>query len=403
MPGTPLSLPIGRRDFMARSGGALAFVGAGWPAAVNASPAPRLIIVSLDGGADGLALLPPHGDICYRRARGPLALESAELSLHATDLDGFFALHPALAPLRPFYRRGELLAIPAVGNGSQTLSHADARLHFAGWDGASQSEGSGWLRRALALHEGGRTAALNIGPGEVPLLLRGQQPLTILPAVSPTTPADRLADGIADLHRGDIIFAESLGRLGIGAATNGDFVSDRQRRRNAIFDAMMGSAGRIMADARGPMVASIGLGGWDTHAEQGSAGGRLALVMAGLADGLTAFAMACGDTWRSTVVLVATEFGRTVAPNREGGTDHGAAGSAFLMGGAVGGGRVLGRWPGLKAEQLTRDGALAPTTDLRAVFKGALVGHLGLPRDAVENDVFPGSANVLPLRNLFRT
>jgi uncharacterized protein (DUF1501 family) len=104
-PGVTALAPIGRRDFMARSGTALALAGAGWPAAVKASDPPRLMIVSLDGGADGLALLPPHGDSRYHSVRGPLALESAELSLHATDCDGFFALHPAMAGLRAFYRR----------------------------------------------------------------------------------------------------------------------------------------------------------------------------------------------------------------------------------------------------------------------------------------------------------
>ena len=402
MAGLSASLTVGRRDFVARSIGMLTLAGTPWPAVADASPAPRLVIVTLDGGADGLALLPAYGDTCYRRARGPLAVESAALLRHGMDLDGFFALHPALAPLFPMYRRGEFLALPAVGIGSPTPSHAEARRQFGAWRGTSQGEGSGWLRRSLALHEGGRTLILNLSRGEIPLLLRGQQPVKIVSPVWPTGPADGLADGIADLHRGDIIFAASLARLGVGAATSGGFVEDRQRRRNAVFKAMMGSAGRASADAQGPMVALISLGGWDTHARQGSLYGRLSLAMSGLADGLSALEAACGEAWRSTVVLVGTEFGRAVAPNREGGTDHGAAAAAFLIGGAVAGGRVLGRWPGLGADQLTRDGTLAPTTDLRAVLKAVLVDHLGLPRDEVENDVFPESADIPPLQDLFR-
>ena len=132
-------------------------------------------------------------------------------------------------------------------------------------------------------------------------------------------------------------------------------------------------------------------GGWDTHANQGVLTGRLANHLKGLSEGVTALKQALGPVWAETAVVVATEFGRTAAPNGTKGTDHGTAGVAFVAGGRVAGGRVLADWPGLSMDRLYQRRDLAPTTDLRAIFKGLLVGHLGLPAADVERAVFPGS------------
>jgi uncharacterized protein (DUF1501 family) len=142
--------------------------------------------------------------------------------------------------------------------------------------------------------------------------------------------------------------------------------------------------------------------GWDTHADQGTSTGRLAIALAGLAEGLEALAIACGDTWRRTVVLVATEFGRSVAMNGMKGTDHGIASSAFLLGGAVAGGRVEGRWPGLAIDQLDSHRNLAPTVDLRALIKAVLIDHLNLTRAAIDKFVFPNAVPVAPIPDLIR-
>ena len=144
------------------------------------------------------------------------------------------------------------------------------------------------------------------------------------------------------------------------------------------------------------------LGGWDTHSAQGATGGRLAAPLAQLAEGLTEFAAASGPAWSDTAIVVATEFGRTVAANGTGGTDHGTGGVAFLLGGAVAGGRVAGTWPGLSANALFEGRDLAPTTDLRSVFKGLLGGHLGLPADALERVIFPNSREAPPLSGMLR-
>ncbi|MBL8707314.1 MAG: DUF1501 domain-containing protein, partial [Rhodospirillales bacterium] len=144
------------------------------------------------------------------------------------------------------------------------------------------------------------------------------------------------------------------------------------------------------------------IGGWDTHANQGAVRGRLAQVLQTLAEGMKTLADGLGPAWAKTVVLVATEFGRTVQVNGTGGTDHGTGGVAFLLGGAVNGGRVIADWPGLSPARLFEGRDLAPTTDLRAVAKAVLVDHLRLPAAAVDAQVFPSSAGVKPMAKLIR-
>jgi uncharacterized protein (DUF1501 family) len=142
--------------------------------------------------------------------------------------------------------------------------------------------------------------------------------------------------------------------------------------------------------------------GWDTHANQGLEQGALARNLAALDNGLDAFKTEMGDAWAGVVVIIATEFGRTVAPNGAAGTDHGAAGAAFLAGGAVQGGRVLADWPGLAPSALYEGRDLRPTTDLRAVFKGVLSDHLHISTAALDRDAFPDSANVRATQGLLR-
>ena len=168
------------------------------------------------------------------------------------------------------------------------------------------------------------------------------------------------------------------------------------------FKQAAAAAGKLMAPGNGPKVAVMDIGGWDTHANQGGARGRLAGALQVLAEGLRDMAEALGPAWRQTAVLVVTEFGRTAAVNGTGGTDHGTAGAAFLLGGAVAGGRVLADWPGLASGKLYEGRDLAPTTDLRAVAKTVLTQHLAIPAQTVDARVFPGSAAARPIAKLLR-
>ena len=151
---------------------------------------------------------------------------------------------------------------------------------------------------------------------------------------------------------------------------------------------------------RWKQVAALAFDGWDTHANEGGATGRLAQLLAGLDGALATFESVLGPAWSDTILLVATEFGRTARVNGTIGTDHGTATATFLAGGAVNGGRVLADWPGLKPTDLYEARDLRPTTDLRAVIKGVLADHLGLSAGVLGTTVFPDTASVAPLRGL---
>ena len=143
-------------------------------------------------------------------------------------------------------------------------------------------------------------------------------------------------------------------------------------------------------------------GGWDTHQRQGASNGRLAGKFKALDQGIAALQKGLGDVWSKTVVIVVTEFGRTVKVNGTAGTDHGTATAAMLLGGAVNGGRVIADWPGLSASDLYEGRDLQPTTDLRGVFKGVLAQHLHLDEGFLEKRVFPGSKAAPVMENLIR-
>ena len=159
-------------------------------------------------------------------------------------------------------------------------------------------------------------------------------------------------------------------------------------------------AGNLIAAPGGPTITVLEVSGWDTHQAQGTTEGRLNYVLGDFDKGLKALAEAIRPIWDRTAILAFTEFGRTVAPNGSGGTDHGTASAALLLGGAVNGGRVVAQWPGLRALYEGRD--LAPTTDLRAVFKGVLGDHMRVARGQLDA-VFPDSGNIAPASGLIKT
>jgi uncharacterized protein (DUF1501 family) len=212
---------------------------------------------------------------------------------------------------------------------------------------------------------------------------------------------------LAQVYRGDRVFEPALSEGLRSQAMNDQVLSDekmaqegaRGLRGPAAIRTAASAVGKLLAAPDGARVAAMDIGGWDTHAAQNQ---RLAQMLKALGEGLAALRESLGPAWSRTVVVVATEFGRTAAINGTSGTDHGTAGVVFVLGGAVQGGRVAGRWPGLAREQLWQGRDLAPTTDLRAVLKAALVGHLGLPADGVERIVFPESRDVRALDALVR-
>ena len=347
----------------------------------------RLVIVLLRGALDGLAAVPAVGDPAYEPARGGLVVQGA------LPLDATFGLHPSLARLHVRYMTGEVLVMHAVASPYRERSHFDAQNVLE--TGATRPYGlpDGWLNRALLGLPGpvrSRREALAVALApSTPLVMRGRAPVTSWsPNVLPTPTADLLRRVQALYDARDPTLASALREA---VAANG---ADAAKGGRDDLPTLMRQAAHFLTAPDGPCAAVVDVAGWDTHAGQE---GALARRLTQLDEGLETLAAAMGPHWAETAVLVVTEFGRTVAMNGTGGSDHGAAGAAFLVGGAVKGGRVLADWPGLGPSALLEGRDLRPTTDLDAVIKGVLAGHMGVDPAYLNRVVFPDArAPALP-------
>lgn len=398
---------VPRRDLLRFLAGGCAFSVLGLPNVVFAA-APgdrRFVVVLLRGALDGLAAVPPLGDVQYQEKRGAIALKPPGEAGGCLALDHIFALHPALAPLYPYWQRRELLFVHAAGNGYHTRSHFDAQDLMESGLSAKTGISGGWLNRALALMpRSDRRLGLAVG-GAVPLILRGKVPVASWepPGGMRDASPDFIA-AVAQLYKPDPLLGPALAD-GLKAQNFSESVlgGDMKGGRGfgpRSFAPLAEAAGKLIAAPEGPRVAVLDMGGWDTHVNQGAEKGRLADNLAGFADGLDALAKAMGSSWAQTVVVAVTEFGRTVAVNGNNGTDHGTASVVFVMGGAVKGGRIVGDWPGLAQLQDNRD--LRVATDSRRVMKAVLRDHLGLDAASLDRNVFAGTAALRPVDGLLR-
>ncbi len=392
-----------RRFISALSHGALLAACPGL-AFARANTESRLVLVILRGGLDGLAVAPPYADPGYAPARGQLALPGPGSAGSVLDLDGFFGLHPALPKLHQRYRNGELAVLHAVATPYRERSHFDAQDVLENGMTTAGARRDGWLNRALAqlLPPSSADAGIALGT-TVPLSLRGPAAVTSWAPTRLPDPDDDTLERIEAMYANDALLSERLKEaLAAGRIAEAGGMDMAPRARGGSINALAQAAGRFLAAAEGPRVAVLEAGGWDTHANQGAATGALARRLAGLDAGLDRLALSLGDAWQHSVVIVVTEFGRTVAVNGTGGTDHGTAAAAFVFGGAVAGKRVLADWPGLSRKDRYAGRDLRPTTDLRAVFKGVLRDHFGLSQRVLNRDVFPDSAAVQPVGGLLR-
>ncbi len=398
-----------RRNVLQWLAGSTAFAVLGLPNAVFAA-APgdrRLVVVLLRGALDGLAAVPPLGDPHYQEKRGAIALKPPGEAGGCLPLDRMFALHPALAPIHPYWREGELLFVHAAGNGYHTRSHFDAQDLMESGLSAKTGISDGWLNRALALMpKGDRRLGLAVG-GAVPLILRGAVPVASWePPGGLHDAAPEFIAAVAQLYKGDPLLGPALAD-GLKAQNfsetvlGGDMPAGGRGFGPKAFAPLAEAAGKLIAAADGPRIAVLDMGGWDTHVNQGAESGRLAQNLAGFAEGLDALAKAMGAAWKQTVLVAVTEFGRTVAVNGNNGTDHGTASVLWVMGGAVKGGRVVGDWPGLA--QLADNRDLRAATDSRRVMKAILRDHLGLDAASLDRKVFPGTTSLPPMSGLLRT
>jgi uncharacterized protein (DUF1501 family) len=367
----------------------------------------RFVFVLLRGALDGLAAVPPVGDRDYSRLRGELDLSRAA-ALH--PLDGTFALHPSLDFLAGEWSARRLAVAHAVATPYRERSHFDAQDVLESGLARPHASQSGWLNRALgALPVGQRGAGRNAGVAlgaNIPLVMRGAvEVASWSPGRMPDLAGDTM-QRIAQMYSKDELLSQRL-----ADALAADDIAAQGAGMNVMASGARGLGGAQLAQTAratagfltqpdGPRVAVFETTGWDTHASQGADQGALSLRLAALDSGLRALREGLESTWDRTVVLVATEFGRTVAVNGTRGTDHGTGAAAFVVGGAVRGGRVLGQWPGLATSALYQGRDLQPTTDLRSLMKTVLRDHLQIAQRRLENDVFPDSAAAGYLQNL---
>lgn len=387
----------------------------------------RLVVVIMRGALDGLAAVPPYGDSDYAGLRREVALRAAGAPGGALPLNGFFGLHPSLVFMQQCYAARELTVFHAVASPYRDRSHFDGQDVLESGSTRAHASQTGWLNRALAQIPDRRSGGLGVALGQnVPLIMRGPAGVTSWsPSKMPALDEDTLAR-ITDLYAGDKLLsarlADALQADAIAAedaarapatmvataetkteAPAANLKAPLPQAYNARYAEITHAAAGFLRQDDGPKVAVFDTTGWDTHANEGGAEGQLAGRLGALDAGLATLKQELGPAWTDTAVLLVTEFGRTAAVNGTRGTDHGTGAAAFLLGGAVAGGRVVADWPGLSSRALYQGRDLAPTLDLRCVFKGVLAEHLGVPARALDASVFPESAAAKPLRGLIRT
>jgi uncharacterized protein (DUF1501 family) len=387
--------------------------------AAPAAGAARFVFIIMRGALDGLSAVPPYADPDYARLRGELAIAAPGASDGALALDGFFGLNPGLPFMQQAYLARELLVLPATATAYRERSHFDGQDMLENGMMQPHASQSGWLNRALmnlpSASRAGRQSGVALAQN-VPLVLRGAAEVASWsPSVLPDLDQDTMRR-IADRYASDPLLARRLAEaLATGGETApapsapmGSDATDTQALQPALrstparYTETVRTAAAFLRRDDGPAVAVFDTSGWDTHFNEGGAQGQLRTRLSVLDQGLATLKETLGDVWPRTVVLLATEFGRTAAANGTRGTDHGTASAAFLLGGAVAGGRVVADWPGLSARALYQQRDLKPTLDLRSVMKSVLHDHLQIATRALDHDVFPDSSAAPYIAGLLR-
>jgi uncharacterized protein (DUF1501 family) len=372
-------------------------------AADAAQPHRRLVVIFQRGAADGLNIVVPHGEAEYYAMRPTIAIPQGEV----IDLDGFFGLHPAMTALKPLWDARQLAIVHAAGSPDPTRSHFDAQDFMESGTPGLKSTEDGWLNRALvATGDPQRDAAFRavaLGTA-LPRMLSGQAPALAVGNVNDFGVAPRNPQAQPLANTFESMYAASVDAVLHGTAQETfDAVkmlkaADPAKYRPAagvvypkgrFGDALKQTAQLVKANL-GLQVAFTDIGGWDHHVNEGASEGQLGRLLKEFSGSLAAFWQDLEELATETVVVTMSEFGRTARENGTRGTDHGHANVMFVMGGAVRGGKVYGRWPGLANEQLYEQRDLALTTDFRQVMAEAVARQLGNPRP---ERVFPGFRN----------
>ncbi|MBW8783952.1 MAG: DUF1501 domain-containing protein [Novosphingobium sp.] len=345
----------------------------------------RLLFVIQRGAADGLSTVAPIGDPAFTPLRGVLAADFSR----AQKLDATFALHPALAETGKLYAAKQALFLHAVASPYRDRSHFDGQNVLETGGAQAYALKDGWMNRLLGLLPPEESRALAVAV-TVPTALRGTHPVASYAASNLPQASDDLLQRVGMLYSAD----PQLHPLWQEALQTRAMAGDAGSGPGAAATGTL--AASLMAGPQGARVAMIETGGWDTHTGQR---GRLAVQLKGLDAMLAAFRTGMGAEWADTLVVVATEFGRTAAINGTGGTDHGTAAAAMLLGGTVAGGRMVTDWPGLAPPQLYENRDLRPTRSLDAAIAGAVAAHFGLDPARTMRTLFPGD-NAKPAEGL---
>ena len=365
-----------------------------------------LICLFQRGAADALNIVVPHGERSYYAMRPSIAIPqpSRGVATSAIDLDGFFGLHPALAPLKPLYDRGLLAPVHAVGSPSTTRSHFDAQDYMETGTPDVKGTTDGWLNRYLAVQ--GTCDECNLAKTPFRAVALTPQTPRILEGPSPTVAMNSLdefsvratgsnAERLEALYRtgsADLVHstgAETFDAVKMLRAANPQKYLPQNGAdypRSQFGQRLMQIAQLVKANV-GLEVAFADVGGWDTHVNQGSSTGQLAQRLDDFSRSIAALVTDLGDRMDDVVIMTMSEFGRMARENGNRGTDHGHAGALFVIGGHVKGGKVHGKWPGLEPEQLYEGRDLALTTDFRSVFAEVVSHHMGA---RALDRIFPG-------------
>lgn len=360
----------------------------------------RYVFVILRGGMDGMAAVPPYAEGQYGRLRGTLALSSPSQQNGVLDLNGFFGLHPALKNLHDLYHNNEALVFHAVATAYRERSHFDGQKLLENGTGHPLGANDGWLNRALHSLSGNQGNAIAMAQ-KVPLVLYGDHQVNSwAPATLPAMEEDTLQRVMRMYQNDDFLMTQLSSAIQTREmADDMNMAPGRGRGRGpGQLKAFIKATGKFLTEAEGPRIAVLESGGWDTHANQGRTNGQLANQFRNLDEGLKSLKDALGGQWNNTVITIVTEFGRTVAVNGTNGTDHGTASVAFMLGGAVNGGKVVTDWPGISKNQLHEGRDLKPTLEMRSLFKSVLHDHMQVSKRALDKTIFPDShqAEIIP-------
>ncbi|MEP2734919.1 MAG: DUF1501 domain-containing protein [Erythrobacter sp.] len=356
----------------------------------NVASGKRLIFVLLRGAADGLSMLAPTGDPMFTSQRGGLGQGFENGVKAGSD----FAFHPSLTAIGDLYAKGQCLAHHAIATGYRERSHFDGQNMLESGGARPNILRSGWLNRGLSVIPQTTPRALAIAHS-VPLALRGPEPVSTYAPSGVPEANDDLMRRVSSMYQNDQELSELWqSALTVRGMTAGD---DLRNLRDAEKAGQL--AASLVSGPSGAQVLMIELDGWDSHAGQVN---QLKRKFSDFDTLISSLQRGLGREWDDTVMIVTTEFGRTVKPNPSNGTDHGTGAAALLLGGSVRGGRVLGDWPGLADGQLYEGRDLRPTASLESMLAGAVADQFGMVPKTAAQRMFPGRA-ITPMQDLLKT